>query len=251
MLHAHRQLSLAVLQDRLIEHIRGLIRNGEATERRLARLTGISQPHIHHLLKGVRSMKPEVADLLLGSLGLSALDLVTADEAAALLEARQRSPSARSLLAPVASGPLGPGEPFPAFTEAEQWVQLPEAVWEGRGRLAAARLAPDPASPAAAEHDFAVLCLDEEARLRASSRHVCVLRWRGAGYLRRVRIEPEAVFVLAPAGQEEADGPRRIALAGQSPLALIRAIVLWTGADFRTASPLDYMGCFLESPASR
>ena len=48
-------IGFEILRNRLIENIRYRIRNGELTERGLARRTGISQPHLHNLLKGVRS----------------------------------------------------------------------------------------------------------------------------------------------------------------------------------------------------
>src|SRR5579885_3347408 len=43
--------------------------------RRLARLTGVSQPHIHNILKGIRTLTPDVADLVLEHLDLDLLDL--------------------------------------------------------------------------------------------------------------------------------------------------------------------------------
>ena len=45
--------------------------NGEFTERELARRSGVSQPHIHHVLSGARTMTPAVADALLDALGLA------------------------------------------------------------------------------------------------------------------------------------------------------------------------------------
>ena len=41
-------------------HLRTRIQNGELTERSLARLTGISQPHIHNVLKGAKILSPEL-----------------------------------------------------------------------------------------------------------------------------------------------------------------------------------------------
>ncbi len=68
------------LQARLIARIRHLIRNGESTERRMGKLVGISQPHIHHVLKGARNLTPPVFDLLLRQLGIAILDLYTGEE---------------------------------------------------------------------------------------------------------------------------------------------------------------------------
>src|SRR5260370_29611849 len=50
------------LQARLIARIRHLIRNGASTERRMGKLVGISQPHIHHVLKGARNLSQPASD---------------------------------------------------------------------------------------------------------------------------------------------------------------------------------------------
>jgi transcriptional regulator with XRE-family HTH domain len=64
------------LLERLRNRLRVLIRNGRLTERGLARRSGLSQAHIHNVLKGVRVLTPTVADRLLDTLGLSVLDLL-------------------------------------------------------------------------------------------------------------------------------------------------------------------------------
>ena len=56
--------------------IRRRVLNGELTERGLARMSGLSQPHVHHVLKGARSLSVASTDRILRSLGLSVLDLV-------------------------------------------------------------------------------------------------------------------------------------------------------------------------------
>ena len=63
------------LQDRLLKSVRWRVENGELTERGLAGLVGISQPHMHNILKGARSLSPETADRILRALEMSVLDL--------------------------------------------------------------------------------------------------------------------------------------------------------------------------------
>ena len=65
-----------LLQRRLIEALRRCIGNGLLTERGLARAAGISQPHMHHILKGDRSLSPEMADRILRALRLTVIDLL-------------------------------------------------------------------------------------------------------------------------------------------------------------------------------
>jgi predicted transcriptional regulator len=74
-------------QERLTAHLRELVRSGEVTERGLARLTQVSQPHIHHVLKGKRLLSPETADKILRILRLDLMDLLEPGE---LLERGRR-----------------------------------------------------------------------------------------------------------------------------------------------------------------
>ncbi len=70
------------LERRFIEHLRQRIRSGELTERRLAKITGISQPHVHNVLKGNRVFSLNTADTILHVLRLDLLDLIEPEEAA-------------------------------------------------------------------------------------------------------------------------------------------------------------------------
>ena len=72
-----------LLQLRLIANVHQRVQRGELTERGLARGIGISQPHLHNMLKGVRVLSPPMADLLLRHLHMSVLDLLDSDELAA------------------------------------------------------------------------------------------------------------------------------------------------------------------------
>jgi hypothetical protein len=64
------------LQDRLTRNLRERVRGGEVTERSLARLTHISQPHMHNVLKGKRALSTEMADQVLYHLRMDVLDLM-------------------------------------------------------------------------------------------------------------------------------------------------------------------------------
>jgi plasmid maintenance system antidote protein VapI len=246
----HQSLTFGVLQARLIEFVRLGLYNGELTERRLARMIGISQPHMHNILKGIRTLTPEVTDLLLTALGLSPLDLVRTGEVEALLEARQYE-AQRSRVAPVLDGCFGPEHPFPKMSGAVGWCHLPHWLSAVRSRLVFGNLGGDPDSPLPAGHDFALLSLDESARLRVSESQVAVLKWKGAAYVRRLQCSGSEVKVLHQYSWLSAEGPETIPIEGQSLLMVVRGVVLWSGKDIRGASPLDYMGSFLENPASR
>ena len=80
------RLTFRDLQDRLISFVVTRIRNGEYTERRLARVLGVSQPQLHNVLKGVRPLKPLFADRLMRQFEIGILDLLHGAELAARLK---------------------------------------------------------------------------------------------------------------------------------------------------------------------
>ena len=71
--------NFAYLQTQLIQYLRKRIHSGEVTERSLARLTGISQPHLHNVLKGKRFLSIDKADQILSHLQLDLRVLMDAE----------------------------------------------------------------------------------------------------------------------------------------------------------------------------
>ncbi|HEV3199801.1 MAG TPA: helix-turn-helix transcriptional regulator [Bryobacteraceae bacterium] len=68
------------LRERLVAHLRDRVRTGELTERGLARISGVSQPHIHNVLKGKRVFSLEMSDAILCHLRIDLLDLMKPDD---------------------------------------------------------------------------------------------------------------------------------------------------------------------------
>ena len=68
------------LQQRLLEELRQRVRSGAATERGLARISGISQPHLHNVLKGKRLLSMDKADDVLRCLEIDILRLIHPEE---------------------------------------------------------------------------------------------------------------------------------------------------------------------------
>jgi len=68
-------INFGALQARLLSLISLRLDNGEFTERGLARLIGVSQPHIHNVLKGKRKLQTELADRIMRRFNISILDL--------------------------------------------------------------------------------------------------------------------------------------------------------------------------------
>lgn len=106
------------LQRRLLAEIRSRIRNGDLTERSLARMSGISQPHIHNVLKGTRYLSTVMADQILATMRMDLADLISTDTG----EWHRGPPSQDYRRVPLLSGRLGDGEPFPQDTAKETYI---------------------------------------------------------------------------------------------------------------------------------
>lgn len=138
-------MDFRLLQTRLLAHIRARVRNGEITERSLARITGVSQPHLHNVLKGVRLLSMDTTDRVLQRLRIDLADLLIAAEA----PSGQHEPAAQNgecRAVPLLEGRIGPGCPYP---EAVGRLRYPFRAADV-GLLhspVAACLAPDPRRP--------------------------------------------------------------------------------------------------------
>lgn len=73
-------LDFGELEVRLIHHLQNRIRSGEISERSLARVIGVSQPHLHNVLKGRHLFSIATADKILRHLNLDLLDLIEPEE---------------------------------------------------------------------------------------------------------------------------------------------------------------------------
>lgn len=95
-------------------HIRGLVSNGHFSERSLALATGISQPHIHHLLSGARSLTVAMADHLLACLQIPLINLMNEFD---VIQALKETADLReaSVAIPALAGSLGPAGPYPSW----------------------------------------------------------------------------------------------------------------------------------------
>lgn len=70
------ELTFNILHGRLLEFVLGRVNNGDFTERGLARILSISQPQMHNVLKGNRTLTPALADRIMQRFGLSVVDLL-------------------------------------------------------------------------------------------------------------------------------------------------------------------------------
>lgn len=101
-------VSFAVLNARLRQIVKDRIDNGVFTERGFARIVGISQPQMHHILKGQRRLSPEMADLILEKLQLSVVHLLRPAELFSSTTVAILSPGTHTARKPAAKLQFGP-----------------------------------------------------------------------------------------------------------------------------------------------
>ncbi len=216
------------LQLRLIAILKGRVRSGELTERRLARLTGVSQPHIHNVLKGARIFSPETADQILENLRISIFDLFQPDELA-MLGRLDGAASHRYDEVPVLEGRIGPGYPLPVReSPVERHLFLRSEV-AGLESPVAARLAADPAMDGVFDHDDLVL-LDRSPtkRSRVDTRGLYLVATGDGGVVRGVRELAGAIYAA------DAGFSGRLECISRSTddiLKVVLAKVVWIGRD--------------------
>ena len=217
------------LQDRLTALLRTRTRNGETSERRLARLTGVSQPHIHNVLKGARILSPRAADQVLRRLGMTILDLLPPG-----LPSPGPCPHCGSLSryveVPVLDGWLGPGLPLPRGTTDLESHPFPRAFVASLERAVVVRLAPDPQMGALIqENDLILLDRAHARRLYVDPQALYVVNHQGVGLIRRLQLAGERGLRLCGAPSSPERQVEVLSLEGKHLLDVIKARVAWIG----------------------
>jgi hypothetical protein len=216
-----------ILQHRLIAHLRTLVRSGELTERSAARLTGVSQPHLHNVLKGTRLLSPGMADQVLRSLKLCVFDLVDPQE----LRAYGERSEARNGTVPILDGRLGPGAPFPGSERA--WAPFP-FLGPDLDRLeqpALVELGEDPLMhPLFRGGDMALLDRAYHRRREPMGDGCYAVDLGPECVVRRVRRIADRLYATAASGPEPAIDDY-ISLADRNILEVVRAKIVWIGRN--------------------
>ena len=211
------------IQGRLIELARRRIHSGRLTERGLAKSSGVSQPHLHNVLKNVRALSNASTDRLMGALEVTVVDLLGSDLGGAGVRA-----------VPVLKSRLGPG--FNAVMTVHQGVTpLPTDLVAGLMEPVAALLAPDMALPRLVAVNDLVL-LDQSPAVRSGVRGGGVWIVEEEGCLRvRYLFNPPGTVIYTANETTVADRRqwRPISLAGKSILDTVRARIVWIGREFR------------------
>lgn len=233
---------------RLLAYVRNQVRNGELTERRFARLIGISQPHAHNVLKGVRTLSPEIFDLILKYLHMSLLDLASSEETEAQIDRRR----ARARVAEIAflATPIGPGRAWPEGVNWRQSFSVPLPSSTASTELIMAHLAEDPAmNVTLGSCDIALLDTSEPRRFAISAQGLYVVERSGEAVLRYLRWGARCYYLVTDADLDTPTAWEPLAVSGSALRAAVKARVLWLGREQdRDARP--QRGRFLYDPIS-
>lgn len=220
------------LQGRLIGVARERVQAGELTERGLARMCGISQPHMHNVLKNIRSLSTGSADRLMQALKIGVTDL---------LWRISGEPDAGVGAIPMIQNRIGPGTDA-AFTEIRGHIPLPQWLLRDLVDPLAGRLGPDLVLPKAlAAHDLVLL--DQNPLLRAvpGGNSIWVVT-EGAGLrVRYLRMDGTRICVVNEVTLEDPRKWHSIPLQGRNILDIVRARIVWVGREMEKepAGPSD------------
>jgi hypothetical protein len=220
------------LQERLIELTRERVQTGKLTERGLARLCGISQPHMHNVLKGIRSLSTDAADRLMRVLDISVPDL---------LGRISPESEAGSETIPMIRSRIGPGSNA-AFSEFRGHLMLPRELLKGLVDPVVARLSPDLLLPQPfAAHDVVLLDQNPQRRMLPGRNGIGVVTEDGGLRIRYLQVEGTRIFV---ANEVTLRDPRKwhsIPPQGQNILDIVRARIVWMGREMEKdpAGPVD------------
>jgi transcriptional regulator with XRE-family HTH domain len=190
-------VSFQALQQHLLDAVRARVQNGDITERGLAKLAGLSQPHVHNILKGVRIPSLAVSDVLLRKLHISIADLLNCGDKTSELAATFTDADEYSYVN-VLEGLIGPGHPWPLR------VNTVERFPISKNRLARfvhpviGRLAGDiRMEPLFGENDLAIFDQDYRKRASIHSDGLYLIKLGRYGMIRHVRVDGASLYLVA------------------------------------------------------
>jgi hypothetical protein len=223
-------LTIQDAQRKLLIHVRDRIHNGELTERGFARLIGISQPHAHNVLKGVRTLSPQIFDSILKTFRMSLLDLAPLEDIEANLERRRPQKPLPEM--GVLATPIGPGLPWPSRINWRERYPLPFRVQLTPAGVIAVRWAPDLSMYATlAGFDIAVLDSSLGARTEISPNGLYVVERNNEAVFRYVRPGAQGCYLISDTTKDIPALWERVNISKSELPDLLRARVLWLGRE--------------------
>lgn len=208
----------------MIKLARGRVRAGQITERGLAKSCGISQPHMHNVLKNIRSLSNESADRLMEALHVTVADLLWSTSGDEGLDVRA-VPLLRSRLGPGADADL---------TVHRGVTPLPRHLVSGLVNPVTAVLAPDLALPRlVAANDIVLLDRNPAVRGSMGGSGVWVVSEDGGLRVRYLRTKKFFLYIVNEASLGNPEEWQPVSLVERSILDIVLARVVWIGRESR------------------
>jgi hypothetical protein len=207
------QTGIQALQQRLLEHLRLLIRNGEWTERRLARTVGLSQPHVHNLMKGSRQLTPAICDLVMLHLNIGIQDLVSLTREEAELQGQ-------FAYIPMVVGRVGPSWPWPTELSSTRHRVDANLVHGWQSPVVAVAGHDPRMEPLFSQDDHALLDQSIHARSHIDEGGLYLIKRQGRGLFRRLRRSGKELYIVCGDCEHRPSAWERVAL-GEVPLPLV------------------------------
>ena len=212
------------LEGRLLALVQQKLRGGEISQRQLARLTGFTQPHIHNVLNGLRTVRRELADALLECLELSVCDLV--DNATPDCGIFGRVPVSRGL--------VGPNNALPERAGEGRHVMFPAAFLARLGRPLLLRLAAeeDTMSPLLDPGDLVLVDRAEAVRRRPVFESVYLLSLSTGSAVCRCQQVGDSLVLVEENSRRSSRLPDRVPTLKYPILDMVRGKVVWACREF-------------------
>jgi hypothetical protein len=213
------------LQKKLVSLARERIRSGQFTERGLARSCDISQPHMHNVLKNIRSFSNESADRLMRALDIRVPDLLWRVSGEEDIQVRA---------VPILRNRIGPGTETD-FTAFRGNVPMPGWLLTDLIDPVTARLASDLVLPKAlAANDLVLLDQNPAVRSARKTRGVWIVAESGGLRARYLRLNGARLSIANEATVQDPQQWVPVLLRGQNILDIVRARIVWIGREMET-----------------
>lgn len=215
-------MQIEELYERLVDVARQRIRSGELTERGLSRLCGVSQPHIHNVLKQIRALSPGSADRLMQALGIGIPELMW----------RSSEESGSSVrIVPMMRHRIGPGVDS-ALDVLRGFRPFSASMVEKLVKPVVAHLGPDLVLPAAlASNDVVLLDQNPEVRGHPQGGGCWVVSEPAGLRIRYVKLGGTRVYLADETTVRDPKMWEAVSLNGKELTEIVRARVVWVGRE--------------------
>jgi hypothetical protein len=206
------------LYERLVEVARQRVRAGDVSERGLSRMCGISQPHMHNVLKSIRALSSASANRLMGALGVTVPGLVWH---------AQGGDDWSVSIVPMVRNRIGPGIDSD-LAACSGCMPFPARIIEPLMDPVVAKIGADLVLPSmVAANDFILLDRNPELRSRPQGNSCWVVAEPSGLRIRYVKLDGTKVYLANQATVGNPSQWESISLRGRNITDIVKARIVW------------------------